>query len=340
VPKAAGSSEPANTPALPDAVPVPIHEQPTVPMPQAPPLPDAVPVPIHEQPTVPIPEPEPGDAVPVPIHEQPTHVDGIPVHIDAEPPGGSDVPPESVPGGDDGVPVPIDDTELPEREAPTDDPEKTGRWQRPEEPGPDGPQPADGRPGPERPPGGVEPEVIAMLSDGSLVYGAPDQPFTRADAEREYDRLIGDTPHREAQIIEDLDTGECIVVQGSTIDTKIDPAVRESFLADRPDVARWRTARHYHPIGRGRVTPPAQRYPSTYDMRGAEQDARRNFVPQTETLDFATEQGRGSVPFGYDQTKKQPFWIGVPDASGVVRPKRFTNIVEYQLWYDDRVAER
>jgi hypothetical protein len=190
-----------------------------------------------------------------------------------------------------------------------------------------------------RPPGGAHPEVVTTLPDGSLVYGDPEQPFTFADAERVYDRLIGDTAHREAQIIQDIDSGECIVVQGSTIDTVIDPAARAGFLEDRPWITRWRTVRHYHGIGHGGVTPHSQRYPSVYDMRGAQKDAQRNFRPQDELLDFAAEHGRGSIPFGYDQTQtQQPFWVGVPDAAGVYRPRRFANVYEYQVWYEQQLT--
>src|SRR6185312_9153867 len=121
----------------------------------------------------------------------------------------------------------------------------------------------------------------------------------------------------------DIDSGECIVIQGSTIDVSIDPAARASFLADRPWLTRWRTVRHNHPIGRGRVTPRAQRYPSVVDMRGAAEQAQRNFTPQREVLDIATEHGPRSIPFGYDQTQKRPFWVEVPDASGRFRPERF-----------------
>ena len=96
--------------------------------------------------------------------------------------------------------------------------------------------------------------------------------------------------------------------------------------------------RHNHPIGRGRVTPRAQRYPSVVDMRGAEQQARRNFRPQNELLDVATEQGRRSIPFGYDQTQRWPFWVDVPDASGAYQRERFANVFEYQTWREQQLA--
>ena len=363
---------PMPTEAPPEGVPVPIPEQPTTPMPTEAP-PEGVPVPIPEQPTTPMPTEAPPEGVPVPIPEQPTlpmkkpedpfptgtPPEGVPVPIHEQPtikiPKGT--PPEGVPAGDDAVPVPIDDgpsgfwdvpsdgvpevsrphDEFPVREAAMDDPDKTGRWQRPEDTVPGAPRPEDGGPGRVRAPSGVEPAVVTTLPDGSLVYGAPDQPFTLADADRVYLGLIDETPYREAQIIEDIDSGECIVIQGSTIDVAIDPAARASFLADRPWLTRWRTVRHNHPIGRGRVTPRGQRYPSVADMRGAEQQAHQNFRPQNETLDVATEQGRHSIPFGYDQTQKQPFWVDVPDASGVSRRERFTNVFEYQVWREQQL---
>ena len=47
----------------------------------------------------------------------------------------------------------------------------------------------------------------------------------------------------------------------------------------------------------------------------------------------------GSIPFGYDQTQtRQPFWVGVPDAAGVYRPRRFANVYEYQVWYEQQIA--
>ena len=110
----------------------------------------------------------------------------------------------------------------------------------------------------------------------------------------------------------------------------------EKVIADRPWLTRWRTVRHNHPIGRGRVTPRGQRYPSEVDMRGAERQARRKFRPQSELLDVATEQGPRSIPFGYDQTQKKPFWVEVPDASGVNRRERFTKVFEYQIWREQQ----
>ena len=359
-------------PTRPEGVPVPIPEQPTrpegvpVPIPEQPTKPervpvgdDAVPVPIHEQPTIPFPKGTPpegvpvgDDAVPVPIHEQPTipfpkgtpphgvgpNSDGVPDHVNDQPSGFWNMPSDGVPkvtGGEPPQPA-RRQGEFPVREAATDDPDKTGRWQRPEDTIPDAPRPEDGGPGRVRAPSGVEPRVVTTLPDGSLVYGAPDRPFTLADADRVYLGLIDETPYREAQIIEDIDSGECIVIQGSTIDVKIDPAASASFLADRPWLTRWRTVRHNHPIGRGRVTPHSQRYPSVADMRGAEQQAHKNFRPQDELLDVATEHGRRSIPFGYDQMQKRPFWVGVPDASGVYRREWFSNVFEYQIWREQQ----
>ena len=74
-------------------------------------------------------------------------------------------------------------------------------------------------------------------------------------------------------------------------------------------------------------------------MRGAERQARQNFRPQSELLDVATEHGPRSIPFGYDQTQKKPFWVGVPDASGVIRPERFTNVFEYQIWREQQIQD-
>jgi hypothetical protein len=287
-----------------------------------------VPVPIHEQPTTKFPKGTPPEGVPA--------GDGVPEHIDDGPSGFWDVPSDGVPQVNRGEPV-RPEGEFPVREAAMDDPDKTGKWQRPEDTIPDAPRPDDGGPGRVRAPSGVEPEVVTTLPDGSLVYGAPDRPFTLADADRVYLGLMDETPYREAQIIEDIDSGECIVIQGSTIDVSIDPAARASFLAERPWLTRWRTVRHNHPIGRGRVTPRGQRHPSVADMRGAEQQARQNFRPQNEVLDVVTEHGPRSIPFGYDQTQKRPFWVEVPDAAGVSRRERFRNVVEYQIWREQQL---
>jgi hypothetical protein len=288
--------------------------------------PEGVPVPIHERPTVPEPKGTPPEGVPG---------DGVPEHIDDGPSGFWDVPSDGVPQATRREPAypARPEGEFPVRETAMDDPDKTGRWQRPEVTIPDVARPERGGPGRAR----AEPEVVTTLPDGSLVYGAPDRPFTLGDAERVYGALIDETPHREAQILEDIDSGECIVIQGSTTDVSVDPGAVASFLADRPWLTRWRTARHNHPIGRGRVTPRGQRYPSDVDMRGAAQQARDNFRPQHETLDVITEDGRRSIPFGYDQTQERPFWIDVPDASGVYRRERFRNVVEYRIWREQQL---
>ncbi len=72
-------------------------------------------------------------------------------------------------------------------------------------------------------------------------------------------------------------------------------------------------------------------------MRGAGQRARQNFRPQNEVLDIATEHGRRSIPFGYDQTQMRPFWVEVADASGVYRRERFRDVFEYPIWREQQL---
>jgi hypothetical protein len=180
-------------------------------------------------------------------------------------------------------------------------------------------------------------EVITTLPDGSIVYGSRQQPFTLARAEAVYWNMVGEAPYREAEIVHNLDTGEHIVVQGSTIDVRADAGAATAFLRDRPLGGRWSTVRHNHPIGRGRVTPPRHRYPSMADMRGARNQANLNFRPQREVLDVLTERGPLEIPFGYDQTQTEPFYVGVPEPTGGYRIERFRNVFEYEIWREQQL---
>ena len=97
--------------------------------------------------------------------------------------------------------------------------------------------------------------------------------------------------------------------------------------------------RHNHPIGRGRVTPPRHRYPSIADMRGARDQANLNFRPQREVLDVLTERGPLEIPFGFDQSQKEPLYVGVPQPTGGYRIERFRNVFEYEIWRQQQLGE-
>ena len=288
----------------------PIHETEIVPENETP---TSQPEPIEDAPTEPH---QQGDAVPEPIHDDP--------FAPREPDSPSPLPSRETPmdkSGKDG-------------RGPGDD-EKTGEWRRPDD--------ADAptgvwRPGPDDAPT-ARTEVITTLPDGSIVYGSRQQPFTLERADAVYWNMVEETPYREAQILHNLDTGEHIVIQGSTIDVIADPGAGSAFLRERPLGGRWSSVRHNHPIGRGRVTPPRDRYPSIADMRGARDQANLNFRPQREVLDVLTERGPLEIPFGFDQSQKEPLYVGVPQPTGGYRIERFRNVFEYEIWRQQQLGE-
>ena len=299
-----------------DAVPEPIHDEPTgrheIPS-------DGMPDEIGNEPTLPAPR---DPAAPEPIHDDP--------FAPREPDSPSALPSRETPMDDSGKDGrgPGDDEKTGEWRRPDADDAPTGEWRRPDA---DDAPTGVWRPGPDDAPT-ARTEIITTLPDGSIVYGSRQQPFTLARADAVYWNMVGDTPYREAQILHNLDTGEYVVLQGSTIDVRADPGAATAYRRDRPLGGRWSTVRHNHPIGRGRVTPPHNRYPSMADMRGARDQANLNVQPQHEVLDVLTEHGPLEIPFGYDRSQAEPVYVGVPEPTGGYRIERFRNIFEYEMW--------
>ncbi|MDA0184049.1 hypothetical protein OJ997_27320 [Solirubrobacter phytolaccae] len=318
--------------------------------PPAPEAPDTTPVPQEE---IVIPD----DAVPEPITDEPAGPhpapsDGVPEVIGDGPtdrvvrPGEEPTAPQRAPDTE-AVPEPIDDAPTtrdpavpePVEEAPT---KRQSAVPEPVEEAPTKREPAAPEPVDEAP---AVHEPAAELPDGTLVYGPPDAPFTPEQADAVYERLIaGAQRRREALVLENIDTGERVVVQGGE-----DAAVVSPEQWDRLSVhrgyrrGRWRGVRHYHPVGADGVTAPEHRIPSGKggDMEAVQRDAEHHESRRhEEVLDIETENGREQVRYGYDETQTNRWWVLLP---GAAKPERFFSLAAYDFWVGlqlDKAAAR
>ena len=102
------------------------------------------------------------------------------------------------------------------------------------QPVPRGPDPAAPEPITDVPTGRHEVPIEALpvvdLPDGSIVYADSRSRPRRAGI---YENMRRDSPGREAMIMENVETGEQVVVQGAEDQVQMDAKARAQFLADR-----------------------------------------------------------------------------------------------------------
>src|SRR5262249_38132342 len=117
--------------------------------------------------------------------------------------------------------------------------------------------------------GAHEPTGIEPLPEGSVVHN-----LTYADTEVAYERMIGDTPQREAAIWEHFESGERIVVQGREDTTEMADDVEPEFGSQN-----YGGRKHFHTVDPvTNLTPEEALYPSAgpdSDMERVRGDARR-----------------------------------------------------------------
>jgi hypothetical protein len=340
-------------------VPQPIHDEP-------PTRPDtSVPV-IEESPTggFPVPEapaPPARDSGPI---EAPEEIvipdsDGVPHDIDDGPsrperdrtgrhrdPAAPEGPIVDEPAGphvvpSDGVPTVVGDEPTSRPNQPAGEP--TTRV--PQRPHPDAPEPIVDEPTGRH----VIPEEaypVIDLPDGSVVYGADGRLFTRAEAEGIYQNMIAEPPYREARIMENVETGEHVVIQGTETSVKPDPDAFADYLRERLGPGTWRTLRHNHPVvetvgadGEARlITPTDERYPSGIngDLALAEADARATGQPIEATIDIVTEAGPAQIRYGYNPGARRPFWVEIPGPPRI--REDFATLESYHEWYEGQTG--
>jgi hypothetical protein len=194
---------------------------------------------------------------------------------------------------------------------------------------------------PDQPP---ESHELDDLPDGSIMSGG-DGPLSHADADTMYENAWADSPGREVMVMENIDTGERIVLQGDASRVGGDATPSElwhELAVERGGPGHYRGVRHSHALGGDGLTPPGRRLPSGFgaDMSAARKDALTQLKPQREVLDIVTEYGRQQVRYGYDQTQAaQPWYVDVPDPRGAYTTQRFANMVEYHRWLETMTGE-
>jgi hypothetical protein len=181
---------------------------------------------------------------------------------------------------------------------------------------------------------------VIDMPEGTVMFGG-ERPLTATEARTMYSNSIADTPHREAAIYENADTGERIVVQGTEDFTAVPDDVWTEFAAERLG-GRWRAVEHYHPVGEAGVTPPHDRYPSGAggDLDGAAQEARASGEPHQASIDIVTESGPDRIQYGYDPTAERPYWVDVPGANGTRVRQSFRSMQEYHEWYEQQTGRK
>jgi hypothetical protein len=177
------------------------------------------------------------------------------------------------------------------------------------------------------------------LPDGSIMYGG-DPPMSHADAQQMYERTIAETPNREAIILENVETGERIVIQGNENVSGASPDVWAEFAAEQLNRGRWKGVKHNHPVGEGGVTPMHERFPSGAggDLAAAAQDAIAAGKPHSESIDVTTETGPQEIHYGYDPASESPYWVDVPGPDGARIKESFGSIEDYHAWFEKQTG--
>ncbi len=187
------------------------------------------------------------------------------------------------------------------------------------------------------------PQEKLPLSDlwpGTIIDRNP--PLTRAEAERIYENAIADTEGKhEAMVLENVRTGERIVVQGDAYGVMPSMGALVELFKQAGKRGLWRPVRHFHPVEGGKVTLPVDRYPSGKggDMSGARDIALKMRQMQVEILDIVTENGREKLYFGYDPGAEKPFFVGLPTPGGVAEYHYFETLEAYHEFVQERTGE-
>jgi hypothetical protein len=175
----------------------------------------------------------------------------------------------------------------------------------------------------------------AGFQDGDLVFGQA-APLTFDQALKHYRTMSALSRDREVIIIENLDTGEHVVVQGSESVAQVRPEQWARLPQRKGDIGRWRAVRHTHGIDLDTgVTRIQHRLPTGKggDLEATMREAQRFGRSQSETLDIRTQRGDTEIRYGYDVKTKEPFWIHLPGES---QPRRFKDLLEYHEWFQQQ----
>jgi hypothetical protein len=181
---------------------------------------------------------------------------------------------------------------------------------------------------------------LDALPPGGVIYG--DRPLSRADAVRSYRDAIAELHGRsEAMIVENMLTGELVVIQGTEEMVGTWGPAWNAFLAGPGRAGPWRVVRHYHGVGAANVTEIIHRYPSGKggDLAGAREFALAHDRMHVETLDIVTENGDEQVYFGYDPAADRPYFVGLPRLGGLPEYHYFETLGLYHEWVEQRIGQ-
>jgi hypothetical protein len=180
-----------------------------------------------------------------------------------------------------------------------------------------------------------EPDVVHELPSGSaIMFDTP------AEGRQLYSKSIREDSQREVAIYRNTRTGEVVVGQGSEGEVALDLQVMHESLPGPPGT--WELEAHYHPIdAQTRVTPPAQRLPSSTngDFSALEWESQRSGnQPRTSRIDIITEGDRRNyTEFSYDPTAERPYKIDYPHPETGERTQvEFKSREAYEEWYQNQ----
>ena len=169
-----------------------------------------------------------------------------------------------------------------------------------------------------------------------------ESPLTGTEAEGIYENTIADSNGRhEAQVMENMRTGERIVIQGDRYATAASPGAMVELFGQTNKKGPWRSVRHFHAVDAGGVTEPIFRYPSGQggDMSDARSHALKHRQMHIEILDIVTENGREKVYYGYDPGAESPFFVGLPRRGGLPDYRYFKDLDAYHRFVEQATGQ-
>jgi hypothetical protein len=218
---------------------------------------------------------------------------------------------------------------------------------------------AEARLGPPRTPLPPEQEITQVrpktgfdeLPDQTVIVGPNPRSFTEAN--EIYGNVIVESPHREAAIYVNPETGRYMVVQGEQVTVAVGRsatgeleapqpsgvAQRWKEVLDHPDTGRWELVSHFHPADKpGGVVSLPQRMPSgtTGDFGTLEgESALSGGLARQSRIHYREKDAYGYTDFGYDPASPRArYWVDYADpVAGGRNRVEFASIDEYREWF-------
>jgi hypothetical protein len=193
---------------------------------------------------------------------------------------------------------------------------------------------------------------LVDLPDTSVMLDP--HPTSQDNAYANYQRMLDESPAREAAIYRNTETGAYIVIQGNEMSVAVHrpaegpgegPAPaggrqqRWKEILDGNDVGRWELEAHFHPYDpRTGRTGLGQRLPSGMDADFGvmtQESAAAGGAPRSSRIHFKDRGAWNYTDFGFDpNSTRGRFWIEIPDlVNGQRQRHEFAKFEDYAAFY-------